>query len=159
MEIPESEARELALIYGDLEEAIRALGHARAVHRGTGPSALVNRLAITEAAAIGRSSSEHAVAAVVEIRKGARLIQGLGSQVVEEARKIDLRQDTFQREFRDWRESFTTFLNSLDSLFTKTERRLHVIGLEPQDLANALKETEGILSRAIERCYPGGEGE
>ncbi|HWG19899.1 MAG TPA: hypothetical protein VG225_05150 [Terracidiphilus sp.] len=151
MSVPETTAQELAMVYGNVEETIRALERAREVHSGMGPSVFVDQLAMAEAAATSRVAREHTIAAVVEIRKEAHRNRKLSSRVVAEARKIDLRQDALRREMRDWSKGFASLLDSLDSLFVKTERRLRLLGLNPKDLEQAVAEAESILSRAIQR--------
>jgi hypothetical protein len=151
-----ADARELALIYGDIGAAILAWERARAVHVGTGSREFVDRLAIAEAAVAGRSTWGHTVEAVIGIRREAHRSRERGSRVVQEARRIDLRQDSVKREMREWGEDFFWLLDSLDSLFLKTERRLHLLDLGPEDLADAVAEAESILSKAIKRSFEEG---
>jgi hypothetical protein len=149
-------ARELTVLYPDPREAIQAIERARMVHRGSGSSTFVDQLAVAEASVLSRIDRGRTVDAVVKLREGAQKNRERGSRVVEEARKIDLQRDAFKKEMRDWNEGFSTFLQSLDALFSKTEHRLRVLDLRPEAFQSAIDQVEDILSAAIKKCFEGG---
>lgn len=153
--LPFQQARELAQIYGEIGRAVDAIEQAQQVHQQSGLSKHVDQLVIAEASIGSGFAREHVVEAVVEIRREANRNREIGSRAVEEARRIDLKRAATEREFRDWGETFGHFLDALDSLFKKTERRIRILGLAPDDSARAIEEVENILLRAIKKALPG----
>jgi hypothetical protein len=149
--IPEEDVRELILVYGDIESAIEALEKINEVHGATGSREHAARMTIAEATVASKFATKESIKAIVAIREETHRNRQQCSKAVAEARRADLERDLLSSEIRRWAEDHRAFFNELDSLFSKTRNRLHLLGLAQEDLADALAKAELIMDSAINR--------